>query len=364
MAVPKEPGYEFIHRVWPFISEKQFCNSRKHYARLLDRVGKEVDSIRENLDIFALRIPEDIFDVVQRLVESETLTRDLAFEAVQKETSSSPYTEDRILRTLRSAIYLWLTIGLDPQIRQTGRPLTWDSGHTLTDKMTSHFNNDVSGIEPPELVERQLQEDLSAASLCDHYGFSIYWTHNLSEHLTIDWKHKILTVYEDKIVAYNHVRAGTASLPVPDQLFEETIDTLNLLFPFQNKPTKKLLEKHDVAFYGLGLCGRPRKLLLNDYHYWRGRIADIHQVFLGPSIGIQQLLLDEEGKNFIPTFTFWVAVAAGVVALLGMGLAIASLVYSIKQYELGLKQYEVSMVQACGDSYVRAKMPKLCSGQK
>ncbi|KAG6354576.1 hypothetical protein INS49_004594 [Diaporthe citri] len=136
----------------------------------------------------------------------------------------------------------------------------------------------------------------------------------------------------------------------PYQLFEEAIDTLNLMFPFQNEPTKKILEKHDIAFYGLGLCGRPRKLLLNDYHYWRGRIADIHQIFQGPPIGIQQLLLDDEGKNFMSTFTFWVAFAAGVVALLGMGLAIASLVYSIKQYELGLKQYEVSIVQACGDS--------------
>lgn len=215
------------------------------------------------------------------------MTRDRASKAIHNETTSSPHNEDQILRTLRCAINLWLTIGLGPQIRHKGKSFTWDSNDTLRDIITSHFDNNVMGIEPSELVEQQLQEDVTVASLCDHYGFSIYWTHSLSQYFTIDWKHRILTIYEDKIVAYNHVRAGTASLPVPDQLFEETIGTLNLLFPFPNEPTKKLLEKHNMAFYGLGLCGRPRKLLLNDYHHWRGRIANIHQIFQTPPVGIQ-----------------------------------------------------------------------------
>ncbi|KAL1857441.1 hypothetical protein Daus18300_010414 [Diaporthe australafricana] len=250
---------------------------------------------------------------------------------------------------------------MGPRIRHTGELFSWASNETLKDKITYNFETTVRGVLSGELVERQLQEDLTAASLCSLYGYSLYWTHDLSDHLAIDWQHKVLTVYEDKIVAYNHVRAGTATLPVPDQLFEETIDSLNLLFPFQNDPTKKILEKHDMAFYGLGYCGRPRKLLLNDYHYWRGRIANIQQIFQTPPIGIQQLLLDDEGKNFMSTFTFWVAVAAGVVALFGMGLAVASLIYSIKQYDLGLRQYELSIVQACGDSYLRERLPRLCS---
>lgn len=364
IACPKKPEYDFIRCIWPSISEKQFWNTRKQYSRLLDKVQKEFESIKQNIDIYALRRPENIFDVVKRLVQSDIITKDHAFDAVYNTAPSSSYTEESILRTLCCAVNLWLTIGIGPRTRHTGKPFAWDSSNTLRDKIASHFDNNVKGVETAELTEQQLQQDVTAASLCDYYGFSIFWTHDLSEHLTVDWQHKILTVYEDKVVAYNHVRAGTTSLPVPDQLFEETIDTLNLLFPFQNQPTKKLLEKHDVAFYGLGLCGRPRKLLLNDYHYWRGRIANIHQIFQTPPVGIQQLLLDDEGKNFMSTFTFWVAVAAGIVALFGMAIAIASLVYSIKQYELGLKQYEVSIVQACGDSYVRAKMPKLCSVQK
>lgn len=215
-------------------------------------------------------------------------------------------------------------------------------------------------VEPLRLVDRRL-DDLTAASLCSRHGYSIRWTHDLCQHLSIDYQRNILTVYEDKIAAHNHVREGTDALPVPDQLFEETIDTLNLLFPIQDEPTKKMLEEHDIAFYGLGLCGRHRKPLLSNYRYFRGRIADIHDVFQTPPTGMRQLLPDSEGKNIMSTFTFWVAVAAGIVAVFGMGLAVASLVYSIKQYDLGVKQYKLSIIQACGDSQVREKLPQLCS---
>lgn len=363
MALPIDPGYyDFIRRVWPSISEEQFRRSEKRYARLLDRIGREVASIRDNLDIYALCNPEDIFTVVQKLAQLKTVTKNEAIKAIQG-TPSSAYTEDCKLKTLYCAIDLWLSIGLGPRLRHSRKFFSWDTSDTLKEKVTSYFDDTVRGIEPPNLVWQELQEGFSAASLCNHYGFSISWTHNLSEHLAINYDQKALTVYEDKIVAYNHVRAGTASLPVPDQLFEEAIDTLNLLFPIHDQPTKKILAKDSVEFYGLGLCGRPRTLRLKDYHYWRGRIAKINQIFQTPPTGLQQLFLDNEGKNLMSTFTFWVAVSAGVIALFGLALAIASLVYSIKQYELGVKQYEVSIVQACGDSYVRARMPKLCSGE-
>lgn len=204
---------------------------------------------------------------------------------------------------------------------------------------------------------------MTAASLVNNFGFCIEWTHDLTAHLSIDWKHKILAVYEHKILASNHVRFGTCSLPVPDQLFEEVTDTLNFIFPFPDSATKKLLDRHNIAFHGLGLCGRPRKLLLNDYHYWRGQIGNLYQITQGPAVGVQQLFLDDDGKNFASTFNFWIAAAVGLLTVMGMAIAIASLVYSVKQYELGLVQYELSVAQACVDSSsVRKLVPHLCGG--
>lgn len=364
MILPNESEYDFIRRIWSFITEKEFYESRKYYTRIFDRVREEIETIRRNTDMYALRAPEDIFDVVQRLAELKDVTKDNAFKAIREKPPSVPYTEDHVLKTLRCAINLWLTVGLGPEIRHTGKPFRWDDSDTLRQTISSHFEVNVRGTDLSTRVELQLQEDTTAVSLRDYYGFEILWTHNLSQHLSINWPHRTVTIYMDKIVAHNHIRGGTSSLPVPDQLFEETIDTLNLLFPFQHKPTKKMLESYDVHFYGLGTCGRPRKLLLGDYHYWRRQIANIHQIFQGPPIGIQQVLPGDKGENFNSAFTFWVAVGAGVVAVFGLALAIASLAYSVKQFELGLKQYELSIVQACGDTFVLARMPQLCSDQK
>lgn len=141
-----------------------------------------------------------------------------------------------------------------------------------------------------------------------------------------------------------------SDLPAPGQLFEEAIDTLDLL------------EKHDMAFHGLEFCRRPRRLLLNDYRYWRGQVGNLYQITQGPALGVQQLFLDDDGANVVSSFNFWIAVVVGLLTVMGMAIAIASLVYSVKQYELGLVQYELSVAQACVDSSVRQRVPHLCGG--
>lgn len=260
---------------------------------------------------------------------------------------------------MRYAISAWLTISIGINA-WTRRPPEWNDGETLKVAITRLFEKNVRCPLPSNLDQQQLPEDLTAASLTNYYGFSIHWIHDLNTHLSIDWKNEVLNVYEHKILAYNHARYPTPSLPVPDQLFEEVIDTLNLLFPFQDGPTKKLLAEDNIAFHGLGLCGRPRKLVLNDYHFFKGQIADLHGITQGPSIGLQQLFLDDDGKNLISTFNFWIVATVGLLTILGMAIAIASLVYSVKQYNLAWKEYELDVAQACGDSSVRELVPHLC----
>lgn len=357
-----EQMYCFVQKVWPAISENQFRCTLKQYSRLSKKLERDLYTLSENLDTFALQSHEQILDLVQELRQMEDMTREEAMDCLYKlSPGCRTYDEETSLRTLRCAINVWLTIsmGSSSPMRRT---MEWGSGQTLTNVVASLIEESVTGEPPFASHQQQLPEDLTAASLVDHHGFCIQWTHDLSSHLSIDWKYKILTVYEHKIMAYNHMRYGASSLPVPDQLFEEVIDTLNLLFPFQDDATKKLLAKDDIAFHGLGLCGRPRKLLLNDYHYWRGQIGNVYQIAQSPAIGVQQLFLDEDGTNFVSTFNFWIAVAVSLLTVMGMAIAIVALVYSIKQYWLGLKQYELSVAQACVDSSVRQLVPHLCDG--
>lgn len=357
---PDDRILSFVQSVWPSLSENQFASTARQYARLSKKLEVDLHALSEHPDVFALASQEELLPLVQALRQRGDVSRNEALALVRK-SSSACHDDERVLRTLRCAINVWLSISMGPNL-QRRQPLAWGPLQTLKGAITSLFQDDVTGQVPAKLPQQQLPKDLTAASLVTNYGFLIEWTHDLSAHLAIDWRHKVLTVYEHKILAYNHVRFGSSALPVPDQLFEEAIDTLNLLFPFDDGDTERLLEKHDMAFHGLGFCGRPRKLLLNDYRYWRGQVGDLYQVTQGPALGVQQLFLDDDGANVASSLNFWIAVVVGLLTVMGMAIAIASLVYSVKQYELGLVQYELSVAQACVDSSVRERVPHLCGG--
>ncbi|KAK4171870.1 hypothetical protein QBC36DRAFT_294930, partial [Triangularia setosa] len=152
-------------------------------------------------------------------------------------------------------------------------------------------------------------------------------------------KHRTITVYEHKIVLYNHLRFSTASSFIPDSVLEEAIDTLNLPFLSQNDSPKRLLAKHKKLFYGLGFCNRPCKFSISDYSVWRSRITDLVFISKGAPVGIQQLWLDRTAENLLQFATFWIATAIGIFTLASITLGVASVVYAVKSYDNGLKQY-------------------------
>lgn len=75
------------------------------------------------------------------------------------------------------------------------------------------------------------------------------WTSNLAEHLQIDEQSnpKTVTIYEHKIWLWNNIQASAkdsklrSQCVVPSAAIEEALDTHNLLFPFGDAATAKLL---------------------------------------------------------------------------------------------------------------------------
>lgn len=47
--------------------------------------------------------------------------------------------------------------------------------------------------------------------------------------------------------------------------------------------------------------------------------------------------------------TFWIATAVGIYTLASIALGVASVVYAVKAYDMGLKQYQVAVWQFCLD---------------
>ncbi|KAI0109496.1 hypothetical protein GGR51DRAFT_511693 [Nemania sp. FL0031] len=350
---------EFIHSLWPALTDSEFGGMKRHYSRLLEYFDYEFATIAENKDLFALQSREEFFFLLKELNQLGSVSRAQAVKAVYQKLPKIRQSEDKVLRSLDTAVRLWLTIDITSSgIRRPGL-LVWTDEQTLQDLVVSHFN-ELANSQAPFTPDERIPPDLTADSLVKNYGFTVSWTNNLADHLSIDWKYKIITVYEHKVHLQNSIRFRGSSL-VPVEVLGEVIDTLNLLFPFQDDSTKRFLSKYKKPFYGLGLCNRPRKLELSEYRYWRGRVADLVYISKGPPVGLQQLRLEGDGRNLLQFATFWVATAVGILGLVGIGVGVVAIVYSAKQYDIAAKQYALSIAQACLDPSLKRQLPQFCS---
>ncbi|KAJ9151751.1 hypothetical protein NKR23_g2943 [Pleurostoma richardsiae] len=348
-----------INTIWPSVTDGEIEAMGSHYANLLEYFNSELATIVENSDLFALAAPSEILRSIRELKLLGSVPRLEAIETLRRGFTTQTSSEDRILRSLDAAVRLWLTVNITSSgVRRPGL-LVWTNEQTLGDLIALHFKQ-LSSSQGSVALDERVPPDLTADSLVNNYGFTVSWTHNLAAHLIIDWKHKIITIYEHKVCLQNHIRFPGNSL-IPDDVLGEAIDTLNLLFPFQDDPTKRFLAKHKKPFYGLGFCNRPRKLELVEYRYWRNRIADLVDILKGPPVGLQQLRLERDGRNLLQFATFWIATAVGILTIVSIGIGVVSIVYSAKQYDLAVKQYELSVVQTCLDPSVRTQIPHICT---
>ena len=111
---------------------------------------------------------------------------------------------------------------------------------------------------------------------------------------------------------------------IPTEVLQETIDSLDLLFPRWNSDTVKLLEKHNQVFHDLGpiksKSSRTSKLLAFDH--WRARLQELHdEIFLSPPVSWAQLWRDRRSPQQF--WTFWIALLILVLTLASTGAAFA-----------------------------------------
>lgn len=96
----------------------------------------------------------------------------------------------------------------------------------------------------------------------------------------------MLLVYIHKIFLWNELRHTS---PLPRDLLEETLDTLNLLLPYGNDHTVKFFENRNMSdIYGLGLCGRVADRNLNPerYKYWGEKLARLSAIVAKGPVGL------------------------------------------------------------------------------
>ena len=125
----------------------------------------------------------------------------------------------------------------------------------------------------------RIDPSLTIPYLCHYKGYRVFWTSNLAEHLSINWRCRIVTIYEHKISLWNYLGSRKQTV-IPRPILEEAIDTLNLLFPLDDSLTKIFLKQNCKTFHGLGYCSRPREQALDlvRFNFWRERIASLAEI--------------------------------------------------------------------------------------
>lgn len=124
------------------------------------------------------------------------------------------------------------------------------------------------------------------------------------------------------ILTWHRKEADLLVSPVlPAQLLAETLQTLSLLFPLNDKRTKKWLKKHTGSERfdkALSTCV-PLPLQINErqlenFHYWHDRLVILKQAFdqSRPS-NISQWWYDR--RNGDQRSTFWVAIIVLVLTI-------------------------------------------------
>ena len=93
---------------------------------------------------------------------------------------------------------------------------------------------------------------------------------------------------------------------IPSTVLSETIRSLDLLFPFWDERTHKLLEREGQTFHQVGPFGDHRALNLCEFEHWRDRLSELYEeIFQSPPVSWAQLWTDR--RNPQQFWTFWIA---------------------------------------------------------
>lgn len=282
---------------------------------------------------------------------------DLTRHALVEQLKGSPkprwdnMDEHSVLSALCFSLSLRLTLEIVP-VEQPGsgtRKVEWEVTATISNligrtfhQLSEHQTSDLGHADPRLTLEY----------LESYHGHEVCFTDNLAKHLDIvaTADCTILLVYKHKIFLRNELHYASTSL-LPQRLLEETLDTLNLLLPFNDAHTLKFLKKYNmVDLNGLGLCGR-RVECINDltmYRCWGIKLARLSAVVADGPTGLRQLKPGRgSGANLREFANFWIM--AVVLAALTVGFGTASVVLAVLQYNLSLWQYEIAVEQACAE---------------
>jgi len=321
-------------RCWPTAESTSLLHNDSAF---FDHLQNEVNLVKHHKDRYAVGTIEEVIYLINTMRHN---SYNRLSELTHALSSIYPHADEKaVQRSLELCIRLWLTINMNSPSLAIGptypleMPLTWDKNASLNDLIQSRWE---ARGGPKLNPESQLDDTFTAAYLVNICGMTLHWTEYLSDHLIMDPQRKVLTLFKHKAYLHSRLKSKEEN-PVPIQVIEEALDTLNLLLPFGDSATKQLLSRSgQLSIYQLGNLGRERKLDLACYNYWKEELETLAGLFSRPPRTWRQLATDR--RNLSEWAAFWVTAMIAVLTLVSIPCNLIQATYSVRAYNAAVAQ--------------------------
>jgi hypothetical protein len=305
--------------------------------------------------LFAAQSYQDLIHVVECLRDHPNTTRQQIAHKLHEERFPC-YETKQIIRSMELAARLWLMLN----IRSRDAPLThmapnlsrleWEDTRTIRD-IVGQF---VTVSDLPDPRHSRIDKGLTALNLKRMIGVDVQFTNNLLDHLRYDRSRTRLYIYPHKECLLNH--QNSPHLLFPRDCLEETVRTLDLLFPFTDDETRNYLERKGQPFFKIYTHDARRADSVADFRYWRLQILELCNLFNSPPQKWHQMWHDR--RNTIQWYNFWITVLVGVLTVVTLAFGVVATYGCIVQIRLADMAYQLSLMQLCNDS---TRIQRVCA---
>ncbi len=316
----------------------EYVSHFKYFERTLGVVAWSNGTV--NGEGFAIKTYEDLAKFVRCMKESKLCRKVEIAERLHKEFATS--TQGQILRSLDLTARLWLTLHVRSDDFPFGPGLSdttetqWTGAMSLNGMIGESFT---SSNSPPSRQEMRIDAEFTVVKLSKLCRLETHWTANLKDHLRYDQTKATLHTFPHKICLVSHLESSNI---FPEGVLAETIRTLDLLFPFGHESTREYLDKSGQTFYRTSSRDLSRPIDFGEFHHWRKRLMDLHDVFEQAPRSVLQIWFDR--RNPIQWWTFWLA---AVIAVLTVVFGVISSYTGYRQAFLAEKAHRLQVWQAC-----------------
>ena len=303
----------------------------------LEYVADELERVRHHRSLFAVQDFGGTFAIIQTI--GANLSK--PYKDILGELSSNylHVPPEAIRRSMELTVRLWLTLNTCSHDIHVGAistedtPIDWDLNLSLEQLLNTLVPSSVTTHNHDGLF--RFDVGLTAAYLVNTCGMRLQWSDDIASHLNFDLRRLVLTVYRHKACLVSHLKSSQ-SCPMPKDLLEEILRTLDLLFPFGDDATRRLLFKEgQQSLYTLGTHD-TEDLDLAHYKHYGAKLGRLMESFDKTSRTWKQLAFDR--RNKLEWSAFWVTVMVALLTIISIPCNIIQATYSVKAYHATLAQ--------------------------